>query len=389
MHNVIDLTKTLKMFTKSITIISNKHSTSDDLLFHRYAKSISKIGAYEIRLIAVNKEDKVIDNVHIKAIKPSKNRIMRFSLTNIIILFWSLKYPSSAYLLMTPDLLIIGLLLKFIFRKKVIYCALENYAEKLPKKRWIPKYIRLYLIPILIDLEEYSGNILDAVVVVDSNTKNRFLKAKRLVLLPNYPSIEKWVNTMDGKMEEEFIEDGKLKMVYVGNISVERGIKIISESLRSLDNEYEVHLYGPVQNKESMNLINGDKRIIYHGTIPWPQVIPTIKMYDIGLCIYEKNIGFEYIGENTTKLFEYWAAGIPVICSDFPGLKKIVEDTNGGVAINTDNQNALVFAIESLKKQIKLRKILGQNGYRAVKERFNWEAYRNKLSNLLEEVLSY
>lgn len=370
---------------KTITIVSSGHGALDTLLFYRYAKTLSKKGKYKVTLIARDNQDKIIDGIRIRAIKDSKNRIVRFTLTNFKIFCWCLKKPSSIYMLVTPDLLIIGLILKFFFKRRVIYCALENYADKMYAKSWIPAKIRSYICWILVQMESFVSKLLDAVIVVDSYTKRRFVMSKRLVLLPNYPLFEPLIKNI--KPKRNVYKDGKFKMVFIGGISIARGLETMLNILKSLEKEYEIHLYGLISGTKSMKIINESDRFIYHGAIQPPQVISTFSIYDVGLCFYEKSLGYEHAGENSQKFFEYMAAGIPIICSNFPKFKEIVEGENAGITVENNDYKTIASFIISLKKDEKLRKLLGENGRKAIKEKFNWEICEHSLIELCKEIV--
>ncbi len=75
------------------------------------------------------------------------------------------------------------------------------------------------------------------------------------------------------------------------------------------------------------------------------------------------------------------AAGVPVVASNFPIWKEIVEGNNCGVCVAPDNKKAIADAANNLLSNETLAQQMGANGKKAIKEKYNWETEsRNLLS---------
>ncbi|HLO79808.1 MAG TPA: hypothetical protein VK166_02550 [Chitinophagaceae bacterium] len=74
--------------------------------------------------------------------------------------------------------------------------------------------------------------------------------------------------------------------------------------------------------------------------LPYQELYKIFSSADIGLAIYSKNHGdnFGIIGSASGKLFQYIKFGMPVIASDLPGLKEIVEAYRLGVVVDSPEQ---------------------------------------------------
>ena len=78
-------------------------------------------------------------------------------------------------------------------------------------------------------------------------------------------------------------------------------------------------------------------------------------------------------------VIESWARQKPVICSDIPALKELLEKSNGGLLFKTDNQNDLFKKIKFILDNPKKAKKLGKNGYEYVKNNYTWKKVGNKI----------
>jgi len=87
------------------------------------------------------------------------------------------------------------------------------------------------------------------------------------------------------------------------------------------------------------------------------------------------------------KMFEYMLAGIPVIASEFPILKEIVNKEHCGLCVNPLDSKAIGEAIEYLATHDDKAKAMGERGQQAVLEQYNWAIEEKKLFKVYEEVL--
>jgi len=74
------------------------------------------------------------------------------------------------------------------------------------------------------------------------------------------------------------------------------------------------------------------------------------------------------------KLFEYMAAGLPVIASNFPLWSKIVEGNKCDITVDPLNSTAIGQAIEFLLAHPELRQEMGNHGRHAVDVKYNWNS---------------
>lgn len=94
-----------------------------------------------------------------------------------------------------------------------------------------------------------------------------------------------------------------------------------------------------------------------------------------------------YLDSYSTKMFEYMACGIPVVCSDFPLWVRLVGDADCGVSVDPMDPQAAVKAVEALCRNPDEARRLGANGRRAIRERYNWENEFAKLDDLYRRLM--
>jgi glycosyltransferase involved in cell wall biosynthesis len=74
-----------------------------------------------------------------------------------------------------------------------------------------------------------------------------------------------------------------------------------------------------------------------------------------------------------TKLFEYMAAGLPIVASDLPNQIEYVGGANAGLLARPEEPETFVEALAELVSDRPHAHKLGLNGQRAFLERYCWE----------------
>lgn len=88
------------------------------------------------------------------------------------------------------------------------------------------------------------------------------------------------------------------------------------------------------------------------------------------------------------KLFEFMAAGLPVIASDFPLWKTIVEENGCGICVDPENVHEVKDACKLLLEDTALGKEMGISGRNAVVQKYNWNCEKIQLLNLYKELIN-
>lgn len=174
---------------------------------------------------------------------------------------------------------------------------------------------------------------------------------------------------------------GEIKtIIYQGALNVGRGIELMINVMKHLDNTVLIIIGGgPIeealrQKASSPELINKVKVL---GRMPFSELHAYTSKADLGFSL-EENLGLNYYFALPNKLFDYIQAGIPVITSDFPEMKAIVEGYNIGQTTAERNPERLALLINQMLNDEPQRLIWKENARRAADE-LCWEKEREIL----------
>jgi glycosyltransferase involved in cell wall biosynthesis len=95
-----------------------------------------------------------------------------------------------------------------------------------------------------------------------------------------------------------------------------------------------------------------------------------------------------HVNAYPNKLFEYMAAGLPVIASDFPLWRSIIDAADCGICVDPTDPVDIRRAIVRLMGDPNERRRLGENGRKAVQEKYAWVSEEKKLRHLYQQLLS-
>ena len=86
-----------------------------------------------------------------------------------------------------------------------------------------------------------------------------------------------------------------------------------------------------------------------------------------------------YLEALPNKLFETMAAGVPVVASDFPLWRGLVQGSGCGIVVDPLDASAVARAIRRLLENPEQAEAMGRRGQEAVRMRYNWAGEAEKL----------
>jgi len=360
--------------------MTSVHVPFDTRIFHKECRALAEAG-HEVHLVARAECDEVVDGVHIHAVRKFPGKLSRILSSPGEVKRTALALDCEIYHFHDPELLPAGI--EFVRRgKSVVYDAHEDYPDYFRRRRDYPALVRLPASIMIGALERYSARVFDAVVTPTPVIEERFRQlGARTVLVRNYPF------SADLVMDDSLDTVRTNELVYVGALTFDRGVAEMVGTAALAAETVDVRLrmagdFACPEDEAAMRNLPGFAVADYLGRTTREETNALYAQAAIGLILFHPLS--HYMNGYPTKLFEYMAAGLPVIASDFPLWRPIFEETGCGVLVDSSNIRAVADAVVALLNDPDKAREMGRRGREAVAARYNWEREKPALLSLYE-----
>lgn len=360
--------------------ITSLHPANDIRIFHKECVSLAK--RYEVYLIAPNIDDDVLRGVHRIGVPLPKGRLKRqFCLKRV--LQKALEVDAAVYHLHDPELLPMGLKLRKR-GKKVVFDSHEDVPMQILTKEYLPRWSRKPLSRIYAHHEKRLMRRYDALVTVTPSILERLSRINRhSVMVTNYPEY------VEQPPHARHTDDTRY-VCFAGGVDERYMHEYVIQSLQYTCARYL--LAGPCfipSYFKKLQALPMWERVDYQGVLPPEQVMDLYARADVGVVLldYSPNVGYRKGTLGVLKMFEYMMAGIPVVATDLELWKEIIEGYDCGICVDPHDVQAIAKAVNDIIDNPERARQMGENGRRAVRERYNWATQEQVLLDLYESLL--
>ncbi len=356
--------------------ITTIHPARDTRIFYKECVSLAAHG-YEVNLLVANQETVESMGVKIISMDLPKPRLQRMRATRPV-LQKALSLNADIYHFHDPELIPVGVQLKKQ-GKIVIYDAHEDVPLQILSKPWIPGLLRRPVSSIFGWYEARSARQFDCIFVASPPMLDRFRKIHpEATALCNFPIIEAATQANWEHKQQE--------IAYVGSLTRVRGIKELVQSLAycpaSLNLGGKFHF---ADFRAEVAALANWQKVNELGYLDRPQINAVLDRSKVGMVTLHPIIN--YLPAYAVKMFEYMAAGLPVVASDFPLWKSIIETERCGICVDPLNPRAIGEAVTYLLDHEAEAQAMGERGRRAAIEKYNWRTQEKVLLDTYERLL--
>jgi len=330
-----------------------------------------------------------IEGVEFVPLRKSRGRALRILLASRFLRI-ALKQKADIYHVHSPELIPVGLMLKLIFRKKVVYDTREDFPAMMLTKPYLTPRWRRLMSRIVAGIEGLAARMLDGFVTADSGTLRPHAKRgkSRKLVFYNFPNLRYFP-------EPQMVEK-KFDLVYRGGLSERAGTFVLLKAMRLLKERgtpVRLLMFGYADNKQTEQMVRDsvlsmgiEKLVTLQGVIPHDDMAATLCQARIAVCPLQRIPKF--LNNIPVKVFESWACGLPVIATDLPPIRPFFGATPYGALVKPGDAYALANAIARMLKSPQRIAEYGCRARQAVVERYNSDLEIRKLLSFYKGVLT-
>ncbi len=270
-----------------------------------------------------------------------------------------------------------------------------NSPMAFERKNLVKDMMFLPMLPQLI--ERLNMKLADAIIVVSKHLKDYFVRhgvpAAKITVIPNGVDIERFSPNVSGeRIRAKYGLGERIVLGFVGSFHYWHGLEnLLTMIERNLDRRGQIAylLVGDGPLKKSVDEVVAHKKleqfVILPGYVPHQEIPEHVAAMDIVLAPYPK---MEFFYFSPLKIFEYMAAGKPVIASRIGQIADIIQSDENGLLYDPENLDELVQKAASLIANKNERRRIGDTARQTMVDHYTWQHNAEMIARIIARVLS-
>jgi len=225
-------------------------------------------------------------------------------------------------------------------------------------------------------------NRVDRIIVVNRGMQERIerqgVKDKQFVVVPNSPQIAEVLSSQQDLPELEAKYKDKFVVFYFGGLDSRRGLDTLIDAvplLRRTIGNLRIVIVGQgsyrADLEEKIRKLQVASLVTFEGWHPVRHLRAFLQYAAVGVIPHLKSPQTDNSSPN--KLFLYMLFKTPIVASNCRSIQEIIEENKCGLIFKSGDSNDLARRILYLHKNPEEGKAMGERGYRAVRQKYDWQ----------------
>lgn len=362
--------------------LTSVHPRYDTRIFLKQCRSLARAGYQVTLIVADGKGSEIKEGVAIVDVGPSHNRLRRMVGATRRVLAAARKVDADIYHLHDPELMPAGLVLRRS-GKRVVFDAHEDLPKQLRGKSYLHPLVRRFMAAMFSAYERRACARFSGVIAATPCIQDKFLAINpRTTNINNFP--------LPGELESGAVDWSvkQAQVTYVGGIDRMRGILEVVRAMAQVRSGARLQLAGrfsEANDETQARALAGWAAVDAMGFQDRSAVRGILRQAVAGIVTFLPLPN--HVDAQPNKMFEYMSAGVPVIASNFPLWREIIEGNKCGLCVDPSSPQEIAQAIDYLLTHPTEAEQMGRNGQKAVRERYNWSTEEKKLLDFYRQLI--
>jgi glycosyltransferase involved in cell wall biosynthesis len=282
-----------------------------------------------------------------------------------------------------------ALLLKFKYKRKVIYDAHETIFWFFIEFSRHPFWKKIIPAAIAQLVEWFCAAFVDYIVATIFVAPGFRPFKRKFTKLYNYP-----VLSFFGNKTAAVSRQSRPVILYPGQLVPARRIELMIAAMAHVKSQFPAARLLIVGNasqdyQKELNQLITDLRlqdvVEFRPPVPYESMPELLQTATIGMSSLTPNVSFQRSLQ--IKPFEFMVMGVPVLGCRVPSIEFYVEQNSAGIIVDPVTPESIAAAINDLLAHPEKRLALGNAGHRAILEKYNWNVMEKCLFTIYQKVL--
>ncbi len=221
----------------------------------------------------------------------------------------------------------------------------------------------------------------------DVMLQRKNVREDRLSMLPNAADLDIFQpGPRNNWVRQKYNIEDRFLVIYTGGLGVANHVIQFVEAARAFDDDSaRFMVVGDGMHRRMLEEKVkewGLNNVIFTGFRPKREVVDICAAADVCCAVLKKVDTFKTVYPN--KVFDYMASARPTVVAIDGVARKLVEDAQCGFFVEPENSEQLAQTLKNLQADPQLRKQMGENGLRYVRENFDRKKVADQYINIIE-----
>jgi len=291
-----------------------------------------------------------------------------------------------------PDSWLVSVLMRLLFGCKVIADLHEVYEDRVLA---FPKLTQNLLRKVIRALMKKLSQFTDEIIHVSAERQQIYnYLHKPGIVISQYPEIKHFpkrvmckydISDRSYQRQITAIHAGALRYTYASEQLLE-AMEIVSKLFPGMRFVVLGGVDGKLKNVFLIELLKNKGVLEIYQRVPFSEVLRQLYISDIGINLVLP-VDITHTLAAPQKLYEYLAAGLPVIGANVPTIRRVLKEYECGLIVDPFSPQDIANGLLQLAQDEALRQNMGKNAREAAEKHFNWEKEKTVLKGVLKNLL--
>lgn len=362
-----------------ICILNVLHEPFDKRMYHKVGRSLMKAGHLVVSICPEGYFDGAErDRIRYRYIPRAETKFQRV-VAALRLIQAGRAEEADCYIAPEPESWLAALVIKWLHGGRVVFDMHEHFPTEFAK--FFPERLQLFATSAARVTMRFLARYTDLIILTRESFEPVWegLPTPRIVAI-NANHVQPRCTGIPKSVREQ-VGDGPV-VIHEGTFGEVRGSWQLLDAMKIVARQVPgvrcvllgAYVQGNLDHfRQAIEKAGLTGTFVFLDTVPYEEVPAYVAAADVGLILFQPGL-VNHTFAMPHKLFDYMREARPVVAPDFAiEVARIIDSAEAGVLVEVTDPEAIARALVKLLANPELARRLGENGRRAIEDRYNWE----------------